>query len=324
VPAGILDDLRRFVGGQVILLNLYHELEDKLITRDVAKEYLSRASGLLYSRSRKKRRTVDDILFQAWSAVWDTPLEFQLLGPICEYSDRVAVVLRSYSQISYLLRMELESAPDRLELLAKTEKSSGAITKVECEGLARLISTLDPKEYDLFLTARIKGGSANRYIVWMSNVEITELENLPDDDRATQLRNWLGLGHFTKDEPIFAFISVDPHRALMKRCNGAVRRPTIWDAINQPWFRSRRDRIHYADDWARAIDLKKVGGGRADELDGGPEAVSESLKIPANFWCLFVGRARDTMPKPNNRFVAMLLDGKTMDQVRNDLVAKLV
>jgi hypothetical protein len=323
VPNSIVNELRHFVGGQIILANLSQALEDKLICPNKAKEYHTRANRLLYSQPRRKRRTVDEVLFQVWSAVWNSPADFQLIGPACGRSGHVAIILRSYSQISYLIHTELEGVPDPLELIAKTEKSPGAITRIECEGLARILSALDEDIYRLFITARIAKGSENRFLVWMSNVATSELKDMPNDERATRLRNWLALGHFAKDDPIFAFVSIDSHQTLMERCGVEARHPTIFDAINHPWFRSRGDGIDYPDDWPRAVDLEKALLGKLRGLDGGPEAVSTSLTIPNNFRCLFVGRARDTMPNPGGRFVEMLLDGKSIDEVADGLVAKL-
>lgn len=301
-----LDELIRRQVGHLILVNIKQGVSEGMLDTVLVSEFINR----LESRIASLHMVTDaELLFEVRHAVWDDASRFQLQGPDCTESQSQVVVLKSYSDITALVK-EVVDVDLHQQLRDLTSKPYDTVMDDECEEIATLLSNLDPSREELHLSTTVGGG--HRLIVWASRLEELQgigLRTPPDNSIASRLRDQLGLGHFRRRYPMFAFISALGYNELIDNGGQRPKRPTVFDAIDQPWFKHRRDKEYPSDNWGRATDLEKVELSSGDELDGGPEAVSSSFRISGNFHCVFIGRPISNAPEPDSELVRRLSPG---------------
>lgn len=313
MSAQIIAELANCIRGQVVLVNVHQGLSERLIDEGQVGEFLSGAAERVTSKSTGGTLTNGAFLWEIQNTVWQAPSRFQLTGPRCELPNSHVVAFKSYPAIKPLVEECDDTLPHR-RLKDLTTKSYETITDDECEEVARCLNELDNSQKMPFLSIRINREETDkRFIVWLTRSEQLGGLNIhmrPNNDVATQFRNSLGLGQIGENVPLFAFVSTVSYNELIKLNGHAASRPTVFDGIDQPWFKCQRDHSYPGDDWGRATDLERVGKGVAGNLDGRPEAVFPSLPIPGNFSCVFVGRTKTKYPDPDKAYIDLLLNGR--------------
>jgi hypothetical protein len=301
-----LDELINRQVGHLILVNIKQGMTEGMLDAVLVLEFINR----LDSRIASLHTATDaEFLFEVRHAVWDDASRFQLQGPDCTESQSQVVVLKSYSDITTLVN-EVTDIDLHQQLRDLTSKPYDTVTDDECEEIATLLSNLDAFGEQLHLSMTV--GGRHRVIVWATRLEELQgigLRTPPNNAIASRLRDQLGLGHYRRRYPMFAFISALGYDELIVSGGQRPKRPTAFDAINHPWFKHRRDRYYPSDNWGRATDLEKVELSSGDELDGGPETVSSSFRISGNFQCVFIGRPISNAPEPDPELVRRISPG---------------
>jgi hypothetical protein len=178
---------------------------------------------------------------------------------------------------------------------------------------------------DFFLGLDAAAGQRKR-IVWFTHLADLEerlgaVTTRPRDPYAYRVRNWLGLGHMGIGEHLFAFISTETAASI---CGTQVARPTVFDGIDNRWFKHRRLR-RYGDGWGRALDLDGLGSA---DLDGGWEAVLAAPRFAGQFRCVYIGRIRPAPGKSDSLvdegvLVGALLGERVFDAVLAEMAARI-
>ncbi|MBU3077953.1 hypothetical protein [Sphingomonas quercus] len=138
------------------------------------------------------------------------------------------------------------------------------------------------------------GANATPFPIWITRSVVgdTVLGQTSPQERATRMRDWLGLGLVDIGAPVFGFRS---NRPLPHLHPAKLGRPTVWDGIDHWWFKHRRSSPRL-DAWGRTLDFAAAVSGCSD-CDGGPEAVMPGPAFDEGFTCFYLGTVQ-TSPMP--------------------------
>jgi hypothetical protein len=287
------------IEGDLILVNMRHGLVDITIPSEFAAE---RERLLAYFENLAEwfdalPDHVHDIrkFFEAvYKSVWQSkkvPLMRQ--GRVMPGPHERLVAMKSLASLREFIEVELPTTD--LAKFVKRLPDSFDTSPGKCQELATQINNLSGISLPL---ARI-----GRTVWYTREVDCSTVAKWdkagtdPNDALATDLRNWLGLGHVVDGMPLFAFRSRRGATGL------ELRRALAVDAIDQRWFKYKPDGTYPGDDWGRAMHLLKMVSSNGD---GGPEAVGAGLHAPVDLECLYIGRPIDTAPAPGLAYVDRL------------------
>jgi len=292
MPESVFGRLAAVPEGQLLLVNMYLGLVDDHSSGYSRNDVLNFFAFIAKQVRSKRTSDASRFLHEVHAAVWNPRAKLQLRGSPSDHTGDF-LVFRCLSSMKRLLGCR--GAPSALrKLAAKWSKGSEDFTDDDGEELAENINrgaTHTPFYLSILVPKRRRVAPDHRCIVWYSRRDDWKTKGLCPWDGGTQgesyassVRNWLGLGDWEPATPVFAFCSIGSSTDAM------LRRPTVFDAIDQRWFKYRRNpALPLSDTWARATDLEKIAKSDETDLDGGPEAVGESQPISNRFRCYYVG-----------------------------------
>src|SRR6202035_1551258 len=157
-----------------------------------------------------------------------------------------------------------------------------------CQLLAESINDVCAKTDEFFL-AKDSSSDGRKRLVWFTDVKnlVAHLGQLPDagsNTYASNIRNWLGLGHVHHGEQVFGFVST-----VKDVCATELARPTAFDGIDNRWFKHLRAVGSYSDSAGRALNLNRLGT-EVGPFDGGWETVTPGPRFREQFKCIYIGR----------------------------------
>jgi hypothetical protein len=300
-----VSELESIEGFRAVLINLLDGLTDSTLDLKLVTEYLREL--LTTSGDLKSSIFRNSLRMKMMTVVFDDVVRFQCRAALPKRTDSVLATFKGLDNLAWLIESHeglkdkfiIEGAPPNC---FNSSDPSTDVTDGECRQLADSINEICCQTQEFFLARDTSPGGRKR-LVWF-----TDLANLADrlgpmpeigsDAYAHRLRSWLGLGHVKFGEHLFGFIST------VKDIHGAdLARPTVFDGIDNRWFKHLRAAGSYKDNAGRALNLDSLGtsGG---PFDGGWEAVTPAPKFGGQFKCMYIGRVPAPAPARTGRPVA--------------------
>jgi hypothetical protein len=324
-----LKELEEIQGFRALIVNLADGLTESLDCNLVA-EYLDAISQKFDAGDRSSARFHDSLRRAMEKIVFDNVDRFQRQIALASGSGLLLATFRGLNNLTYLiyahegLREKLADAGAPATCFNDGAPSIEASAD-ECRALAASINDVCSETDDFFL-AMDASSSRQKRLVWFTDLMnltafLGPLPETGNDTYASDLRNWLGLGHVNVGEHLFGFVSTTEDV-----CAGMLARPTVFDGIDNFWFKHMRANL-YKDQAGRAIHLDRLGA-PSGPFDGGWEAVTPGPRFRGQFRCTYVGRVgRPDASKDQDTILEALLKsaavGRTYDEVVAALKAKV-
>jgi len=309
MPENVFGRLAETTKGRLLLVNMYLGLADGFNSEISYREVLGFFELVAKQLHAKRITGQAEFFHEVHNAAWNPRAELQLRGTPSGHAGDF-LVFRCLSSIKKLLENS-GTSPAVKKLAAKWSIDYASFTDDDGQEMADNINSLTA-ETPLYLSVLVPKQQRirpdRRCIVWYSRREDWRVKvpcpwdgNVRQRQIASAIRNWLGLGDWPAGTPAFAFCSI----------NGApqatLKRPTVFDGIDQQWFKYPRDpNLPPSDTWARATDLEKIVMMDGVDLDGGPEAVGESQPISDRFRCYYVGKTDGSIVSPTESYLNRL------------------
>jgi hypothetical protein len=285
-------ELEEIEGFRAVLINLSDGLTDSTIDPGLVAAYLREM--LNTSGDLKSSRSPNSLHMKMLNIVFADVARFQYRTVLSKRSELLLASFRGLNNLSWLiqshkgLRDRLTGGGGALSNFFNSSDPSAEPTADECRLFADSINEVCGKTEEFFLAADTLPGSRKR-LAWFTDLaNLTErlgpLPQMGSDAYAYRLRNWLGLGHVYLGEHLFGFIST-----AKDVCGADLARPTVFDGIDNLWFKHLRAADSYMDDAGRALNLDSLGK-PVGPFDGGWEAVTPGPKFSGQFKCVYIGR----------------------------------
>src|SRR5215813_4128900 len=320
-----LKRLGNLEGFQAILIILWDALQEESLAAGIVAEYIRQlinVAGTLDLSTPDARAALQKKML---TIVFDDVEHFQCQVRLGTCDATAIVTFRTLGNIEYLveghrgLKEDLVSA-GAPESCFNSSNASADAPPSDCEMLAECINEVGVGRNDFFL-ARDAMPARRKRIVWFTHLvdleqQLGPLGTTPRDPYAYRVRNWLGLGHMNVGEHLFAFVSTATPPTI---CGAALARPTVFDGIDNRWFKHRRGSQTFADRWGRALDLDRLNAAER-RIDGGWEAVITGPRFAGQFRCAYIGRIKPPAdkrdpPYDERALVQALLAGRSYEQV---------
>lgn len=306
------------LGGQEILVNIADGLDDGSI--DPARLQLFARACL----ARLDQIDRADELFETlarnaiMSVVFTPPVDEAGQSVSLQYAAMIEASDDHVTTFMTLAKLRsLVPEPSRLAAALKEEMRgelwSGSDPRFINDEMGRAIADIvneEGTESHLHLSKIAQ--NAVPYPIWITRSTTSKaiLDKTEPQDRATRMRDWLGLGYLDVGSPLFGFQS---DRSLPSLRPARLGRPTVWDGIDHRWFKHRRS-PHSGDRWGRTMDFEAAVACRAD-CDGGPEAVMPGPAFDEGFTCFYVGTVRTVPMPPTPHVLAALMASNPPRQI---------
>jgi hypothetical protein len=311
----ILAEMETHFPGRTALVNIHQGRSEGMLKTEHLHAFFANADAYLVKRAPE---TEEEYRVLQIVSVWQSAAQLQLQGPEFEHIDAKLVTFKSFGTLFKLIS-DMDDNRGIHGLKEKVNQTSDVITDAECLEIARSINLLTASRNDLHLGWKVSDN--RRALAWFSRHDACpSFTNCPNNKIATAVRNWLGLSDIEKGSPVFAFVAEQRFHNLRSESALTLRRPTVFDGIDMPWFKHKRSWSYQSDNWGRATDLTDVLNKGEAVCDGGPEAVAQSVAIPGNFQCLYIGRVTDSAGDPSESFLNFLLGPYTLQ----DIIQKLL
>jgi hypothetical protein len=325
-----LKSLGNLDGLRPIVINLWDALQEGSLDVDLIAEFGRRVNEVARTVDLRTPNGRAVLYNRLLAIVFDDAQRFQCQVHLGSCEAPTLVTFRSLGNLGWLieshagLKEELIEAGAPASCFNSSNVSADASTE-DCEVLAECIDEVGGERDDFFLG--LDAAAAKRkQIVWFTHLADLEerlggVTTRPRDPYAYRVRNWLGLGHMSIGEHLFAFISTAAAAAI---CGAQVARPTVFDGIDNRWFKHRRLRP-YGDGWGRTLDLDRL---ESAELDGGWEAVMAAPRFAGQFLCVYIGRIRPAPGKSDRLadegvLVRALLGDRAFEGVLAEMAARI-
>lgn len=322
MPRRAFDRLRKMPQGRALLINICECVNDQLDAKTKAAE-LNRLRDFFQLLSKEPASS--DTLGAAYRTVWDNGHKFQCRGARLQGDKHHVVVFRTVSHITQLV-LSQEHNDERIAALkefcdpvvASSHYGFSSYQDFNDEHGRDLAEALNEMSDDVpFFLSLVSDNRRDRRPIWYTRrTDCAQIHKCTDDCIRTNnapgnVLDWLGFGDNYSDMPIFAFCA-RTEVAL------GLTRPSALDAIDKHWFKYRLYRS-YADDWGRALHIAKYNAGDHSDLDGAPEAIGPSLKIPGLFECKYLGKAAANSKAWSEAVVGALARPRTPDEMIDQL-----
>ncbi|HEV7877927.1 hypothetical protein [Bradyrhizobium sp.] len=286
-----VSELKEIEGFRAVLINLSDGVTDSTLDLDLVAKYLHEISTT--SGDRKSAHFHNLLRLKMMNIVFADIDRYQRLASLSKPSGTQLATFRGLNSLAMLIESHKdlkESLADDGALLAdnyNTSDPSADVSADECRQLAKSINRVCSQTEEFFLALGTPGG--RKRLVWFTDLanltgRFGALPEINGDAYAYELRNWLGLGHVNFGEHLFGFIST-----AKDVCGTELARPTVFDGIDNLWFKHLRGAGSYDDDAGRALNLDSLQT-PAGPFDGGWEAVTPGPKFSGQFKCHYIGR----------------------------------